>query len=66
MRFELRATAYDVMESVHVHMTLHQTTDNPTEPNPAALTWTSAIPGEGQTDPREWTRDALLALLEGL
>lgn len=66
MRYELRLTAYDCMDTVHIAGTLSMTTQGPSEVSTPALSWTTSIPGTGQSDPREWTTDSLLAALEAL
>lgn len=66
MRYELRLTAYDVMDQVWVSTTLHRTPDTPGAPSEIALVLHSQAAGEGEQDPIEWTRDALVCALESL
>lgn len=66
MRYELRTTAYDMLDQVCVSTSLYRTPDTPGEPMTQVGHWTSTVLGEGQTDPPTWARDALLAALEDL
>lgn len=66
MRYELRVTAYDVMDEVWVSTVLHQTPDIPSGPTELVWALSSTTAGTGVTDPREWARDALVAALEVL
>lgn len=66
MRYELRLTAYDVMDQVWVSTTLHLTEDTPGATAHPVLHWQSAAPGTGSTDPRVWARDALLTAMEDI
>jgi hypothetical protein len=64
MRYELRLTAYDMLDQVCVSTALFQTGDIPEERPRAVLHWLSQAQGLGTSDPREWVRDALLCALE--
>lgn len=66
MRFEATITAYDVMDQVMVAYTLRERPDNPEAPTLIVLRGVSTVRGEGQSDPREWLSDALVAALETL
>lgn len=66
MRYELRLTCYDVMSNVHIAGTLCMTTEGPGEVSRPVLTWTTSVPGTGQSDPIRWTTDSLIAALEAL
>lgn len=66
MRYELRLTAYDVMDQVHIAGTLYGTQEGPSDVRLPALMWTTAIRGTGQLDPAQWTTDTLIAALEAL
>jgi hypothetical protein len=59
-------TAYDLLDSVHVVANVRVSPDAASDDPPPALTIVTSVPGEGQTDAREWLRDALIALLEDL
>ena len=64
MRYELRVNAYDALDEVWVSATLLST--EPASPELARVVhhFLTTVRGTGETDPRLWTRDALLALLE--
>ena len=65
-RYELRLLAYDVMDRVHVGVTLRDmenSTDHEAEWIPLVST---SIQGVGETDRRAWVQDALVAALERL
>lgn len=66
MRYELRVTAFDMLDQIHVSTALFSTTDSPELSRAPVLALCSQVPGTGTTDPREWARDALLAALEDL
>ncbi len=57
---------YDVMETVWVRAQVREYGQDGEIPPYVPLTWEIYVPGEGVTDPREWLRDALVALLEAL
>lgn len=64
MRYELRLTAYDVMDQVWVSMSLHQSPDTPGQPSAPLLHWIGQAQGTGESDPRQWAIDALLTAVE--
>jgi hypothetical protein len=66
MRYEARLSAYDVMDQVHVGCNVRATEGELWAPAVEVLLVTTTIRGEGISDPREWLRDALIALLETL
>lgn len=57
-------SAYDLMNVIHVHASVRVVSDDPSQAMETALTVTTTLPGVGETDPSEWLRDALVALLE--
>jgi hypothetical protein len=64
MRYELRVTAYDALDEIWVSAVL-MSTEHAGEGGPrAVLHYLTQVRGTGETDPRVWMRDALLALLE--
>lgn len=66
MRYQLTVHALDVMDTVSVTALLHEWSDSGVlEVEPAAR-WHATVRSTGETDPREWTVDALHALLETL
>jgi len=66
MRYEARVTAYDVMDRVMVAVVVLEAGDIPQVSQQAVLTSTTTVQGSGESDPREWARDALIAALESL
>lgn len=63
---EVRLLAYDVMDKVHVCVTvrdMESATDHEAEWEPLVST---SIQGIGETDRRAWVQDALVAALERL
>lgn len=66
MRYELRLTAFDVMDTVHISLLLVSDEKDPEGHAKQELHEVSSLTGEGISDPREWTRDVLVAALEAL
>lgn len=66
MRFELATSAYDVMDQVHVTVVLRETQDGAGQSSHWTRLVSTTLEGTGETDPREWARDALVAALEAL
>lgn len=66
MRYELRVTAYDVMDFVHVQVALYGSQDEPGDPTGLLGTSTTTVQGTGESDQWQWARDALVAALEDL
>ena len=63
---ELHCHAYDVMDQVHVAISIRETPDSSEEtPEWTALVRTT-FQGTGETDRRTWVQDALVAALERL
>lgn len=66
MRYELRVTAFDVMDKVHVASVILEAEGLPQVSTRAVLTRVTVVQGTGESDPSEWARDALVAALESL
>jgi hypothetical protein len=66
MRYEARVTAYDVMDKVCVALVVLVAEDMPQVSSQVVLRRVTTVPGEGESDPSEWARDALVAILESL
>lgn len=66
MRYEARMTAYDVMDTVFVTVSVYSQEDVATGSTELAASSSTTVQGTGEADPVEWTRDALIALLETL
>lgn len=64
MRYEARVTAYDVMDQVWVGVTVHSQEDVLSTGSSVVLHMSEQVTGVGESDPREWLRDVLVALLE--
>lgn len=65
-RYEVRLLAYDVMDRIHIGVTLRDMEtplDHDAEWTPLVST---SIQGCGETDRRAWVQDALVAALEQL
>lgn len=65
MRYEMRLTAYDVMDMVQVAVVLESLGDGQSEVE-RRLVLATVVQGVGRSDPDEWMRDALVAALENL
>lgn len=57
---------YDVMDQVFVSVRVRSTSEDRTEAIATLLHYTTTVPGAGETDPRRWAADALVAALEAL
>jgi hypothetical protein len=66
MRYELRLTAFDMLDQVHVSITLEASSGAGEDAPPPPRHWTATVPGTGQLGPHEWSRDALVTALEAL
>lgn len=59
-------SAYDALEDVHINAVVRQAGDDLESPVTSVLHQQCVVRGTGELDPREWLRDALVALLEDL
>jgi hypothetical protein len=66
MRYELRLTAYDMLDQVHVSVWLSTLTEDDPPQHRAVGAYAATVAGSGESDPSVWTRDALVAALEAL
>lgn len=66
MRYEARVSAYDVLDQVWVGLSLSSQEDQVSTHPEIVLHISTQIEGTGESDPREWARDALIGLLEAL
>lgn len=66
MRYELRMTAYDMLDQVHVGALCYMTPDDPNEQSAVVLAWSTTFPGTGIQGARDWSQEALIATLEAL
>lgn len=58
--------AYDALDKVMIAVVLRQKELGPTGASSTVETLATEIDSTGETDPREWLRDALVGLLEAL
>lgn len=66
MRYEARVTAFDVLDRVHVALVILEAEEIPQTSQRTVVTRVTTVPGEGESDPIRWARDALLAMVETL
>lgn len=66
MRYEARVSAYDVLDQVWVGGSLSSQEEALSTQPSIILHISTQIDGTGESDPREWLRDALIGLLEAL
>jgi len=66
MRYELRLTAFDMLDQVHVSACVYATPDDPSAPTERAWARTATSRGSGCTEATEWTREVLQTMLAAL
>lgn len=66
MRYELRVTAFDMLDQVHIVLALMEDSDVPDVKRRTVVTRTTTVRGSGESDPSVWARDALVAAVECL
>lgn len=66
MYYSASLYAYDVMDRVSVTLAIRATGDTPESSIETVLHTATTVPGTGETDPRKWAMDALVAALETL
>lgn len=66
MRYEARITAYDMLDEVCVVSVLWSFQGLRRDPEEPVLRTSVQVQGTGESDPRRWLRDALVALAETL
>jgi hypothetical protein len=66
MRYELRLTAFDMLDQVHVSAACYSTPESPEQPIERVWARTETVQGEGCTTATDWIREALLVMLEVL
>lgn len=66
MRYEARLTAFDMLDQVHVSLVVLSTPEEDPQRQDQVLARTTTVPGEGRSSAREWTQEALIAMLEDL
>jgi len=66
MRYEARVTAFDVLDQVHVAVVVYGPELEGSIGQEVVMSTSVAAQGTGESNPRQWTIDALVALLEVL
>lgn len=66
MRYELRLTAFDMLDTVNVAVVILEATDMPRVSTSVVHRSVTTQPGTGESDPLQWARDALVQALEDL
>lgn len=64
MLYRVYVSAYDVLSEVQVVAHLYDDERAGEDAHGLALALSTKVGGTGESDPREWLRDALVALLE--
>jgi hypothetical protein len=64
MQLYARVEAFTMLGVVHLATTVRS--DSPGSATELVLALSTDVPDDGETDPRAWLRDALVALLEAL
>ena len=64
MRYEAEVTAFDMFDQIHVSAVIYSTKPGPDFTREPEAMITVFAPGVGESDPREWLRDVLVALIE--
>jgi len=64
MRYELCIRAYDVMDEVWITIQMKETNSLTTPIAEMVWSVSDQISGTGESDPLQWARDVLVALLE--
>lgn len=59
MRYELRLTAFDMLDQIHVSIALYQTLDHPGAPTELAWATTATARSKGTPGATTWIREAL-------
>jgi hypothetical protein len=63
--YQAQVHTFDCLDSVHVAVTVRAMDDLP-GPNYVVLHESTDVRGVGEQDPRQWLKDALVALIEAL
>lgn len=66
MRYELRLTAFDMLDNIHIVLTLEDSGFDYPISRTVALQTVTTVRGTGESDPSAWAKDALVAALETL
>lgn len=66
MRYEMRVTAYDMLDQVHVVVAVYGPDMPGSITTEQVVQSSTTVQGTGESDPLQWARDALVAALEML
>lgn len=66
MRYEVRITAYDMFDQIHISWRLWETDTTGFHPPELVTTGVDCLAGEGESDPHRWLRNIAIALAESL
>lgn len=66
MRYEMHLVAFDMLDQVHLALTVRDTSLEYPEQRESAVNVVDDVQGVGESDPRQWARDVLVAMLEDL
>ena len=64
MRYQMNLSGYDMLDQVHVAAHIIDFADRTEKGYAQVFEMTTDVPGVGESDPREWFKDALIAALE--
>jgi len=59
MRYELRLTAFDMLDQIHISAALYETPDDPNEPSGRVWARTATSRSKGTGTATEWIREVL-------
>ena len=66
MRYELRLTAFDMLDQVHISAHLMMTPDDPGAPSVRVWAMTATTRSRGLSGATEWTREVLDTMIASL
>lgn len=66
MRYRLALNAWDIMDRIQIRVQVWDDHDVPTEGTARVVELSRTVEGVGESDPWQWSRDALVAALEEL
>lgn len=66
MRYELRLTAYDMLDLVQCRLEVYMTPDDPNEPTVRVLAKTATTRSTGRSEATEWTQEVLATIERAL
>lgn len=66
MRYEVRVTAYDMFDQVHISWRIWETDNMGFGSMELVTQGTDVLQGEGESDPHRWLRNIAIGLAESL